>query len=589
MPAPFRAPGFDAPLVPTAAQRAGVRRAAAQAAAQLAALDDQALRAVLPALVDARAELRHGLLEWLKNAPDGNERFTAQRMRVALANLEGARTVIRERLGIDMYDAIEGFGAEAGRLSIQNLEFEVARFSAVFGQSVRPTQLQTAAILAKGDKLLIPRYRTSAARYAGNVLQDIRHQFAVGVARGETFEQLTNRLRRLGGPRGRVALRGKIGDPGAIVEDISEGLFRRYRHWSERLVRTEMINAYSVQHIRGIEALNADLDDDEEPYLKRLDATLDARTCPICRRLDGATAPVNGTFPGGYYQSPIHPMCRCAVTAWHPSWGESPASVDEPRSPNVRATRSPARRAAPYAEAMQQGDLQAARASMEEVLDGRYYRQPRTTSAVNTLPRSKLPPDVEGFNEWNGEIAVSVESVQGARRLAEAWKSDRRGIQQRFDAAARDLRDGSMSEGTAKILDQLDDHVTFSHEVLHGYGPLKGEAEFSKSLTHRSIEDLSTEVVARRWVRRRFEVPDDLPVGKAYQDEIDIATEIVGDVYRVSKRKASAMIERASTRLKTRAPEDNKDIVDQFADGFGASKKEELKSRLAKASWPRRT
>ena len=37
------------------------------------------------------------------------------------------------------------------------------------------------------------------------------------------------------------------------------------------------------------------------------------RGCPICEGLSGTTAPLNGTFPGGYEGPPAHPNCRCSV------------------------------------------------------------------------------------------------------------------------------------------------------------------------------------------------------------------------------------------------------------------------------------
>lgn len=40
--------------------------------------------------------------------------------------------------------------------------------------------------------------------------------------------------------------------------------------------------------------------------------TPDDRTCPICRGLEDAVAPVKGSFPGGLNGPPAHPMCRCA-------------------------------------------------------------------------------------------------------------------------------------------------------------------------------------------------------------------------------------------------------------------------------------
>lgn len=35
--------------------------------------------------------------------------------------------------------------------------------------------------------------------------------------------------------------------------------------------------------------------------------------CPICRALDGKTAPVTGPFPGGKMRPPAHPFCRCTT------------------------------------------------------------------------------------------------------------------------------------------------------------------------------------------------------------------------------------------------------------------------------------
>lgn len=37
----------------------------------------------------------------------------------------------------------------------------------------------------------------------------------------------------------------------------------------------------------------------------------DGRTCLICESLDGARAPINGEYPGGYLGPPAHPDCRC--------------------------------------------------------------------------------------------------------------------------------------------------------------------------------------------------------------------------------------------------------------------------------------
>ena len=132
--------------------------------------------------------------------------------------------------------------------------------------------------MARGHKTLIPRFRNSAARYGADITADIRRQLAVGIVRGETFTQMTERLVQLGGPKGWVSLRGVLGEPGSYAEFISEGLFRKYRGWAERVVVTESLNAYNVHHLEGLRDLN-----EEDPgYLARWDASIDARGCPRC-------------------------------------------------------------------------------------------------------------------------------------------------------------------------------------------------------------------------------------------------------------------------------------------------------------------
>lgn len=326
MPGLYDAPGNFAPARATASQLGATDRMLTSMSAQLAELPPETLRRLMPVLQDARKELRTGLLEWLKNAPDGAKRFTAQSKRVALLNLETAIQKIRE-LEPAMADALTQGGAGAGELAIKHLREEVSRMGTVFGESLFASpQIRMAQVLTNADKVLIPRFRNSANRYAGNVLTDLNHQFGVAVSKGESYFQIQQRLRRLGGPRGLVALRGTIGDPKAIVEEISEGLFARYRHWANRLVRTEMASAYSHGHVQGVRDLNAQLEDDGDEYLLRWDARNDGQ-CPICQALDGTAVKVGEQFAPGIYRSPAHPNCLCRVGAWRKDWGDIPGEV----------------------------------------------------------------------------------------------------------------------------------------------------------------------------------------------------------------------------------------------------------------------
>lgn len=325
-PGPLDAPGNFAPAKATAEQLGRTDRMLANMAAEVAELPPTAMRRLFPILHEARQELRADLLKWLANAPDGANRFTAQAYRATLANLETAMAKIRE-LEPAMANALDGGSKLAGELSLDHLHAEISRMSNVFGESLfSAPQIRAANVLTNSEKILIPKHRNSANRYAGNVLEDLKRQFGVGVARGETYFQLQQRLRRLGGPKGLVALRGSIGDPKAIVEDITEGLFRRYRYWAHRVVRTEMANAYNHHHEQGVRDLNEQLGDDEDEYLLRWDARNDGQ-CPICQALDQTAVRVGEQFAPGIYRAPAHPQCLCRCGAWRKDWGKIDGEV----------------------------------------------------------------------------------------------------------------------------------------------------------------------------------------------------------------------------------------------------------------------
>lgn len=290
-------------------------------------LEDSTLRVLLPSLLRARVELQRDLGQWLESHPDGAERFTAQQYRRAIVSVDAALATIGE-MNPALVVHLTGAAKAASVMAAGHISDQLSQFGTMFGGSIRPTKISSAAIMARANREIIPRIRTSAARYVQSVREDMRHQFAIGLAKGENFEQLTNRLRHLGGPRGRVALRGVAGEPGAHVEEIAEGLFARYRYWAERVVRTEVINAYNVEHQAGIAELNDDLiADGQDPLDQKWDATPDFRLCALCSALDGEVRAVGEAFAPGVYHPPRHPCCRCVVVAWHPSWGAAKARM----------------------------------------------------------------------------------------------------------------------------------------------------------------------------------------------------------------------------------------------------------------------
>jgi SPP1 gp7 family putative phage head morphogenesis protein len=289
-------------------------------AAQIEHLVASELAALTPLLEQARKSLAADLLKAWHDKP-ADQNFEKQHLSNALVMVDAAIKKMRGIRGADPFggslnQVLAAAGGGSMRLSARHLNDQLARFSEWFEGTIHPVQIQEAAVIAAGAKALIPRFTSSAARYSANVQADIKREIAIAFLRNETFDQMTARLVAHGGPKGLVALRGVAGTPGTKVELITEGLFKRYRYWAERIVRTEANNAYNVVHKRGI----AEAAEDDPDIKERWDAASDWRVCIICRDLDGKIVDVGGVFPGGYSHPPAHPHDRCTVVPWKPQW-----------------------------------------------------------------------------------------------------------------------------------------------------------------------------------------------------------------------------------------------------------------------------
>jgi SPP1 gp7 family putative phage head morphogenesis protein len=296
-----------------------------ESVARVDVISPEAMRALLPVLRDVRQELRQDLSEWLARA-NGADRFTPFEKRKALRAIEGALERIK-----DLQPAAAralGLGrAAAGPLAVKNLDREIVRLGQIFGETMRPPQIDIAAIIANGDKLLWRQHERSAARYAGQIGEDLRHQLALGLAKGETIAQMTARMSTLGGGR-----------PSPMdAEAISHAMGMRWQYVADRLVRTETMRAYNVDHQAALIDINTKRPEGEDEWMRRWSAAADRGTCPICSDLDDRVAPLDGTFKGGWDNPPIHPHCRCVIVAWLKRWGdvagERPARDDNDNVP----------------------------------------------------------------------------------------------------------------------------------------------------------------------------------------------------------------------------------------------------------------
>lgn len=301
----------------TPTERRAVQRVLQEHIAQVDQFTLAEARAMLPLLERAQRELTTQLRHWIATRPDGDVRFTAQSYRVALLEI----TRITDSLHRGLLSTLERSTTRVRGMAITHLTDEIARFSKIFGGTPMPVPLHVATTLATGRSFIIPRIRTSAARYAGNVGRDLQHTLAVSIIKGESISRIADVLQREGGPRGLVSLRGVAGEEDALVEYIPEGLFRRYRFWAQRVVRTETLSAYNARTLEGLHAFAHDV----PGLLKRWGA--DVGACPVvCMLLDGQVKPLDVPFDSPLGDSidhaPAHPNCRCRTGAWRADWPE---------------------------------------------------------------------------------------------------------------------------------------------------------------------------------------------------------------------------------------------------------------------------
>ncbi len=270
-------------------------------------LDRPVLQKVAPILAQAQHELEADLRKWLAKQ-NGSEMFTTQRYRNALRSVRRSMETIK-KVEPTMMEGLRIGSNHAGLLSTHNLEEELVRLGNIFEGTIQPIPVEAGSIIAKGDTLLIDRFKSSAKRYAGDTRKTVIRELAVSRFRGETIDELTVRLQK------NVPI-----------------AWTRTRHNAERLARTETMNAYNVYHREGLFEAAAD----DSTLVQRWDASYDRRRCPICASLDGKLIPIER---GAEYtarwelrsgktaslkteQPPVHPNCRCVLTPWRQEWEE---------------------------------------------------------------------------------------------------------------------------------------------------------------------------------------------------------------------------------------------------------------------------
>jgi hypothetical protein len=261
----------------------------------------------------------------------------AYRQQIALQT-----TYLRQRL----IAQTEQQALRAAKRGMLQLSREMGALAERFTGIVRPPRLAQAArmtqALAGTRSSLLRSIPTSFDRYGDAMISRFESTMRVGMVQGLTLDQMTAALTGHGGPRGTVSMAATMTPEGVLrlrEEDIPEGLFRRYRSWAERIVRTESVFAYNGARHDGLRIMQQE----DFPDLKRkIVAILDNRTASDSIGVNGQIRKLDEEFEDGlgrrYLYPPGRPNDRETVIPWRDVWAERATQAVGGASEVERAT-----------------------------------------------------------------------------------------------------------------------------------------------------------------------------------------------------------------------------------------------------------
>ena len=281
-------------------------------AANLDAMDG-VLDDAMPDLLAAVAQAERDLTRFLVALPEDAEGWTVSKQRGLLLQLKALRERTGDRASAAIHRDLRAGAWSAGKESLVSLARMARAAEREFG-GVQPLRLDVAAVLASSERTLLHRMGSISERYGVRVGDRLRRDLMVGILHGETQDQMAARL--LAGT-GEIR---RLKDRGELAEGAADRFAQIARSDADRIVRTELVNAYNEVGIDGMRAAN----DNDPGFEKRWDAQQDARECEGCRELDHQIVALNENFQSAFYgsleHSPAHSRCRCAVIPWRRGW-----------------------------------------------------------------------------------------------------------------------------------------------------------------------------------------------------------------------------------------------------------------------------
>jgi hypothetical protein len=189
----------------------------------------------------------------------------------------------------------------ASQLSMEHMAQDLDRLGLAFDGERLGVNIEAAKVLADpGQQLLAEQFKGSLREYGLKTLNGVRRSLFIGNRTGQSLGETVRTVTAPGGPLGGVATGG-----------------------AERLVRTEVSNAYGVAQQKGIEEVAEQTDGE----LKKVWLHIGSYPCPVCMPAHGTERPLDGTwtFKQGkrsweVAHPPAHPHCVCRISAMKPKW-----------------------------------------------------------------------------------------------------------------------------------------------------------------------------------------------------------------------------------------------------------------------------
>jgi hypothetical protein len=458
-------------------------------------------REVLAMLEEADRELGRRLeREARRFGP--TERFTGAGLLAYRRQVQLTMAFVRGRLN--------GLSRRSVRRNIRRGWFDtvglLGRLETAYSGSVRPLRINSARMMNERTRgvraSLLRQHATSMDRYGEELEQAMRKALRTNLLSGGTFSQAVDQLVRGRGPRGWVSMVARDLGGGRVerirLERIPRGLFRRYRYWAMRIVRTE--TAYA-QNAAGHEAISAARDEDFPDMQKKILAMMDNRTYPDSIAVHGQIRDVGALFRDGagreYLHPPARPNDREVVIPWRPGWEETETSSPRPnleeaieRATAARGTQTlPEAQVAALVEAQTPAELaaNAARIRREERatrMRGLGYDPQIVARDANEIGTERTP---EGIREQARSMAEASRPMRrmpttesGVRRqiTLPMGKNLRGGVRRLIrtmtpDFMSRDVATGSDSSrnlrdrlSLVRIIDEED--IVASHSRVNG-------------------------------------------------------------------------------------------------------------------------